>query len=207
MSSLNKILILLFFIFSSFSFSQSSEDLAYLDLLPDNQAQSIAERLGVQTGKPVNDEIRVDSLDPPSFSSLKSKSELEVENYSSPEVISDKRIFGLNLFKESPSTFAPIDLAPAPRDYVLGPGDEIRVQFFGSETINRLIPVNREGNLIVSEIGDIQVSGLTFEEAKQKIESIVNATLIGTDVEISLAKISGFMVIMKTAILTCKIWV
>ena len=194
MSSLKKISILLIFIFSSLSFSQSAEDLAYLEVLPDDQAQSIAERLGVQTGKPVNDEIRVDSLDPPSFSSLKSKSELQDINYNSPKGSLDKRIFGLNLFKDSPSTFAPIDLAPAPRGYVLGPGDEIRVQFFGSETTNRLVPVNREGNLIVSEIGDIQVSGLTFEEAQQKIESIVNASLIGTDVEVSLAKIRSIQV-------------
>ena len=30
----------------------------------------------------------------------------------------------MNLFKDSPTTFAPIDLAPAPKEYVIGPGDE-----------------------------------------------------------------------------------
>ena len=194
MASLKKIPIIIFSIFSGLTFSQTSEDLSYLDFLPDNQAQSIAERLGIQTGKPVNDEIKIESIDTPAFPSLKPKLDLEVENDSSLEVLSNDKIFGLNLFKDSPTTFAPIDLAPAPLGYVLGPGDEIRVQFFGSETVNRLIPVNREGNIIISEIGDIQVSGLTFEQAKQKIKSTVNASLIGTDVEISLAKIRSIQV-------------
>ena len=41
--------------------------------------------------------------------------------------------FGLNIFKDSPTTFAPVDLAPAPLDYVIGPGDELRIQLFGTE--------------------------------------------------------------------------
>ena len=35
----------------------------------------------------------------------------------------------MNLFKDSPTTFAPIDLAPAPKDYVIGPGDELRFSY------------------------------------------------------------------------------
>ena len=73
--------------------------------------------------------------------------------------------FGLDLFKDSPTTFAPIDLAPAPLDYVLGPGDELRIQLFGTQNINRAIKVNREGNIVIPEIGSIQASGLTFLKA------------------------------------------
>ena len=194
MASSSKISILFFFIISNLAVTQTEEDLSYLELLPSDQAQSIAEKLGVQTGKPVNDEIRVDSLDTPSFSSLKPKSESTFNTSLSLDSLSNKNIFGLNLFKDSPTTFAPIDLAPAPREYVLGPGDEIRVQLFGTQSINRLIPINREGNIIIAEIGDIQVSGLTFEEAEERIKSVVDASLIGVDAEISLAKIRSIQV-------------
>tara|TARA_X000000950_G_C13916462_1_gene661263 strand:+ start:1600 stop:4188 length:2589 start_codon:yes stop_codon:yes gene_type:complete len=194
MSSSSKISILIFFIISSLATTQTEEDLSYLNLLPSDQAKSIAEKLGVQTGKPVNDEIKVETIDTPTFSSQKPKSDSASNNNLSPDSFSNQNIFGLNLFKDSPTTFAPIDLAPAPREYVLGPGDEIRVQLFGTESVNRLIPVNREGNIIIAEIGDIQVSGLTFEEAEERIKSVVDASLIGVDAEISLAKIRSIQV-------------
>ena len=194
MSSSSKISILIFFIISNLAVTQTEEDLSFLDLLPSNQAQSIAERLGVQTGKPVNDEVKVQTIDTPTFSSLEPKSDSTSNTNLSLDSFSNKNIFGLNLFKDSPTTFAPIDLAPAPREYVLGPGDEIRVQLFGTASINRLIPVNREGNIIIAEIGDIQVSGLTFEEAEERIKSVVDASLIGVDAEISLAKIRSIQV-------------
>ena len=193
MSSSTKISFFIY-IFSGFLFAQTAEDLAYLDLLPDNQAQSIAEKLGVQTGKPINDEVRIESIDSPVFSSLKPKSVFDDTDNVLLDRLSNKNIFGLSLFKDSPSTFAPIDLAPAPKGYVLGPGDEIRVQFFGGDNKNRLIPVSREGNIVIAEIGDIQVSGLTFQEAEKKIKSVVEASLIGVDVEISLAKIRSIQV-------------
>ena len=194
MSSSTKIFFFIYIFFSGLLFAQTAEDLAYLDLLPDNQAQSIAEKLGVQTGKPINDEVRIESIDSPVFSSLKPKSVFDDTDNVLLDRLSNKNIFGLSLFKDSPSTFAPIDLAPAPKGYVLGPGDEIRVQFFGGNNINRLIPVSREGNIVIAEIGDIQVSGLTFQEAEKKIKSVVEASLIGVDVEISLAKIRSIQV-------------
>ena len=190
-----KFIFVLFLIFlSSFASNQNIDDLEYLNLLPESQAQSIAEKLGVQTGKPVNDEVRMDTIDQPSFSSLRPKNLEDSNLFYTENSNQNQEVFGLNLFKDSPTTFAPIDLAPAPLDYVIGPGDELRIQLFGNQSINRLVPVNREGNLLIPEIGVVQVSGLTFEEAKKKINSIVVASLIGVSVEISLAKIRSIQV-------------
>ena len=79
------------------------------------------------------------------FSSIESKSDIFAVNETK---IKNIGIFGLSLFKDSPTTFAPIDLAPAPLDYIIGPGDELRVQLYGNNTINRLVPVNRKGILL-----------------------------------------------------------
>lgn len=191
MSSLTKTFISLIFLLSNFAFTQSAEDLAYLEMLPQNQAQSIAEKLGIQTGKPLNDEVKMDTFDEPSFSS----SEKKIISYTDQvDENVDKKIFGFDLFKEAPTTFAPIDLAPAPKGYVLGPGDELRVQFLGSLSENRVIPINREGNVILNSIGVIQVSGLTIEEAIDKITSTINANLIGVSAEISLSKVRSIQV-------------
>jgi len=192
--------ILLVFLFGNFSisqltFSQSQEDLSYLELLPENQAASISQRLGIQTGKPINDEIRMSDFDNSSFSSTVPKPNNDsFEDKNSLILDKNKKVFGLDLFKDSPSTFAPIDLAPAPLDYVLGPGDELKIQLFGSINSNRIIPVNREGNIFLPEVGSIEVSGLIFREAKNRINSTLNASLIGVTAEVSLSKIRSLQI-------------
>ena len=192
--------ILLVFLFgnplvSQLAFSQSQEDLKYLELLTEDQASSISQRLGIQTGKPINDEIRMSDFDSSSFSSTVPKINNDsFEDKDNLLLDNSNKIFGLDLFKDSPSTFAPIDLAPAPLDYVLGPGDELKIQLFGSITVNRIIPVNREGNIFIPEVGSIEVSGLIFREAKNRINSIINASLIGVTAEVSLSKIRSLQI-------------
>ena len=195
MSSFSKLLALIIFFVVHYSHAQSQEDLEFLNLLPDSQADSITSKLGIQTGKPIKDTIRMDDFDKPSFESSKLKTS---QNNSLNEIKLDSltlnKVFGLDLFKESPSTFAPIDLAPAPMDYTLGPGDELKIQLFGSLKVNRIVPVNREGNIIIPEIGSIEISGLNFQEAKNKVNSYIDASLIGVTSEISLAKIRSIQI-------------
>ena len=180
--------------FASPSFAQNS-DIDILELLPDNQAQSIAEKLGVQTGKPISDEVRQEDIDEPKFSSLESKKDTILEE----DIFLDNQkndlpFFGYDFFKDSPTTFAPIDLAPAPLDYILGPGDELRIQLIGIQNSNRLVPVNREGNVVIPEIGTIQINGLVFRDAVRKISDTAKATIAGTEVEVSLAKIRSIQI-------------
>ena len=186
---------LFLFLFSNISFSQSADDLKYLEMLPSNQASSIYERLGISTGKPIDDEVQMEDFDSPSFDSLVSKNPAVNSNEQiSLFTTENPKIFGLDLFKDAPSTFAPIDLSPAPLDYVLGPGDELKIQFFGNVISNRIIPVNREGNIVIPEIGSIEISSLNFSEAKDKINALVDASLIGVSVEVSLAKIRSVQI-------------
>lgn len=185
---------LILVLLSSPLFAQNS-DLDILELLPDNQAQSIAEKLGVQSGKPINDEVRQEDIDEPKFPSLVPKQDTQSqEDINLDKLKNELPLFGYDFFKDSPTTFAPIDLAPAPLDYILGPGDEIRVQLIGIQNSNRLVPVNREGNVVIPEIGTIQINGLVFQDAAKKITDTAKATIAGTEVEVSLAKIRSIQI-------------
>ena len=62
MSSFSKFLIFTAFFTSPFAFTQSQEDLEFLNLLPDSQADSITAKLGIQTGKPIDSEVRMDDF-------------------------------------------------------------------------------------------------------------------------------------------------
>ena len=81
---------------SPFAFSQTVEDLSCINLLPENQAQSIAERLGIQTGKPLNEEIKMDTFDEPKFDNSIPK-----EDFMSQDVKQDidSNIFGMSFSK------------------------------------------------------------------------------------------------------------
>ncbi len=194
MSFFSKLFFLSLILLPFFSFTQSDEDLAYLNLLPESQIDSISSKLGIQTGKPVDDVVRMYDFDDPSFDSSEPKTKNDLVNEVNLFSQNSKKVFGLDLFKESPSTFAPIDLAPAPLEYTLGPGDELKIQLFGSIKVNRIAPINREGNLIIPEIGSLEISGLSFREAKNKINSTISASLIGVTAEISLAKIRSIQI-------------
>ncbi|MBE3602907.1 SLBB domain-containing protein [bacterium] len=78
--------------------------------------------------------------------------------------------FGYALFSSPVSTFAPVADVPIGDDYVLGPGDGLNVLVWGR--INRTIAlqVQRDGDILMPEIGPLGVAGLTFGQAKQLIE-------------------------------------
>ena len=45
-------------------------------------------------------------------------------------------IYGAMLFRNPPSTFAPLNMVPVTPDYVIGPGDELRIQVWGQVTLD-----------------------------------------------------------------------
>lgn len=79
----------------------------------------------------------------------------------------DVRQFGYDLFERPPSTFAPVDRVPVGPDYVIGPGDEIRISVWGRIEGNWTVQVDRDGNVSLPKIGTIGVTGLSFEELKE----------------------------------------
>ena len=96
--------------------------------------------------------------------------------------------FGYNFFTTQVSTFAPVGNVPVGDDYVIGPGDEIDILMWGRVNTVLNPTVDREGMIQVSELGPIQVAGLTFAQAKKLIES--KATQItGVQVDVTMGQL------------------
>ena len=104
--------------------------------------------------------------------------------------------FGYDLFAGVPSTFAPATDIPVPSQYVVGPGDRFEVQLIGTTKGRYSLVVNRNGSVMFPELGPIAVSGLGFEEAKNRIESRVNDQMIGTRVVISMGELRSIRVLV-----------
>jgi polysaccharide export outer membrane protein len=104
--------------------------------------------------------------------------------------------FGLDLFDQEVSTFAPVDDMPAPDGYRVGPGDTINVYLYGNEEVDVALAVSRDGQLILPRLGPISVTGLTFEEVKELIIAKVSAQLVGTEAVVSMGKLRSINVFL-----------
>ncbi|MEX2600162.1 MAG: SLBB domain-containing protein [Balneolaceae bacterium] len=81
------------------------------------------------------------------------------------------RVFGMDLFGETTRTFEPSMNIPTPEDYELGPGDQLVINVWGAAQTSYTLVINPEGNIQISNIGPIHVSGLTITEASEIIIS------------------------------------
>ena len=83
------------------------------------------------------------------------------------------KLFGQELFASNELGFDPPMAGPVPPDYVLGPGDSIRVQMYGNVNGIYEFEVSRDGVLSLPEIGPVTVSGLPFSEFRKDLKDRV----------------------------------
>jgi polysaccharide export outer membrane protein len=95
--------------------------------------------------------------------------------------------FGYDLFRRSPSTFAPVTNIPVPADYVVGAGDQFEVQLYGTQNRTFTLFVGRDGRVNFPEIGPINVAGERFNDVKASIEARVASQMIGVRASVSMA--------------------
>jgi polysaccharide export outer membrane protein len=102
--------------------------------------------------------------------------------------------FGYELFSGQPSSFAPTDNVPVPAEYVLGPGDEIKVQLFGKDNTQLTLTVDREGLVAFPQVGPVTLSGLSFAQAKTTLTEIVAQKMIGNTASITMGQLRSIRI-------------
>jgi protein involved in polysaccharide export with SLBB domain len=99
------------------------------------------------------------------------------------------RQFGYELFRRPPSTFAPVTNVPVSAGYVLGPGDEVRINVWGKvEGIWNPV-VDRDGNISLPKAGIIGVTGLTFAELKNLLHKEFSKYYTGFEMNVSMGSL------------------
>ncbi len=78
---------------------------------------------------------------------------------------------------------------PVPADYILGPGDTVRVQLFGNVNATYELEVSRDGVLNIPELGPMTVAGMRYSEFRTQLESRVQQSLIGTQVSVTMGQL------------------
>ena len=103
-------------------------------------------------------------------------------------------VFGYDLFRGVPSTFAPIDQVPVTPDYVIGPGDEVRIRVWGKVNFNADVTVDRSGDVYVPQVGRIHVSGLPFSGLSQQIRSAIERVYKNFDLTVDLGQLRSIQI-------------
>lgn len=115
----------------------------------------------------------------------------EIVRQSSGQVLP---IFGADLFNTPPSTFAPVDNIPVMPDYVIGPGDELRLQVWGQVNQHGSFVVDRTGSIALPEVGTIHVAGLQFSQLSDFLKAQLSRVYRNFDLNVNLGQLRSIQV-------------
>ena len=102
--------------------------------------------------------------------------------------------YGIGFFTSAVSSFEPVDNAPVPPDYRLGPGDSLNLLTIGTDNVEFEAVVDRDGSITFPQLGRIPLAGMAFEEASALIGARVAAQLIGVDVLVGMGRLRAINV-------------
>ena len=103
-------------------------------------------------------------------------------------------IFGADLFRRVPSTFAPLDMTPVPSDYVIGPGDELRIRVWGQVSFQTNVRVDRSGEIFLPQIGPVHVADMPFSALDAHLRGAVGRVYRNFDLTVDVGQIRAVQV-------------
>ncbi|HEX9082316.1 MAG TPA: SLBB domain-containing protein [Holophagaceae bacterium] len=74
-------------------------------------------------------------------------------------------------------------------DYVLGTGDQLAVNAFGSATFDLPAQVDGRGEILIPKVGTVRVGGLSLAAAKRAVQAVVNRNFSRTSVDLQVVKL------------------
>ena len=103
-------------------------------------------------------------------------------------------IFGADLFRRVPSTFAPLNLTPVPSDYVIGPGDELRIRTWGQVNFQANVRVDRSGEIYVPQVGRVHVAGMPYSALDAQLRAAIGRVYRNFDMTVDVGQIRAIQV-------------
>lgn len=103
-------------------------------------------------------------------------------------------LFGANLFDNPQAYSAVSTAAPAPGEYVIGPGDEVRVSISGAVEHSTTQTVDRNGQITLPKVGTVNLGGVQVKDLETTLRKQVGTVFTNVAVNGSLGKLRGVTV-------------
>jgi protein involved in polysaccharide export with SLBB domain len=103
-------------------------------------------------------------------------------------------VYGDSLFRQVPTTFAPLRDVNVTAGYVVGPGDQLLIRIWGQVNFNAQVTVDRSGSVYLPQVGEIHVAGLPFEQVKPHIHDAVGRIFKSFDLDVQMGQLRSIQV-------------
>ena len=121
--------------------------------------------------------------------------EEDIINQSDADEIEIER-FGLSFFSQEISTFAPVDDISVPDNYILGIGDSLVIQTMGSSFERYELQIQRDGSIVIENLGIVSVAGLSINQASSLIKQMFSEQSFGSEVSVNLGRLRAMNIFM-----------
>ena len=103
--------------------------------------------------------------------------------------------FGYDLFSSGTQDLSSFDNVPVSADYVVGPGDDLNVLLWGRINRTLHLTVQRDGSVLMPQVGPLAVAGLNFDQARKLIASQVGQ-IEGVQTDVTMGRLRTMEVLV-----------
>ena len=87
--------------------------------------------------------------------------------------------FGYSIFGHVPAAFEPTATGPVDPEYLIGPGDALKVTVWGQVELQNELVVDRDGRIFIPTVGQVLVSGVTLRQAQETLKKQMSRSYSG----------------------------
>lgn len=98
------------------------------------------------------------------------------------------KVFGRDIFNNTSLTFEPAMNIATPQNYVIGPGDNIKLDIYGASQKSDIYTVSPDGDITVEGYGPIHVSGMSVSRAQAHLRSTLGSRYSSSSIKIGLGQ-------------------
>jgi protein involved in polysaccharide export with SLBB domain len=102
-------------------------------------------------------------------------------------------LFGVSLFN-NPGAYSADSAAPAPNGYILGPGDEVRLQIWGTFDFSGSFVLDRNGQINLPKVGVVTLIGVQLKDLEAVLLKKVGTVFNNVSLNATLGKLRGISV-------------
>ncbi|WP_339691889.1 SLBB domain-containing protein [uncultured Pseudoalteromonas sp.] len=184
---------------SAFAFTPTASQIEQFKKLPKAQQEALAMQYGVDLTSITGNQSS------PSAAAEEQQTVYPRQEQEEPVLTDEERFdpqrdeikpFGYELFSGEPTTFMPSENAAVPETYLIGRGDQLKINFYGKESESYEVVVDREGRINIPNLSPVTVAGLTFGEIKELIKAKVEQEIIGVKAFVSLGQLRSMRILV-----------
>lgn len=181
----------------SMAMTPTPQQIEQFKKLPKSQQKALAKQYGIDLNQLDKSSKQVEkALQDESLLVQPRSEEAKTEEEKFKPQMEELKPFGYELFAGEPMSFMPSENAAIPDSYIIGPGDEFQINFYGKESDSFEVEVDREGRLTIPKLSPVNVAGLKFSEVKALVKAKIEQEIIGVQAFVSMGRLRSMRILV-----------